>query len=79
MDQSLTKRQSQILECLLDQVCERGYQPTYREIAEALNIRSHNAIYQHVKAMQKKGIIGPARGARALDLTAAMAAMNVLD
>lgn len=54
---SLTPRQTQILQMIRAFVAERGYPPTRNEIAQALGFRSVNAAVDHLKALSRKGVI----------------------
>ena len=62
----LTPRQRQILEFIQDAIAANGLPPTRAEIAEALGFRSANAAEEHLRALQRKGVItlvaGSARG-----------------
>ncbi|MFQ5935556.1 MAG: transcriptional repressor LexA [Acidiferrobacterales bacterium] len=66
--ESLTPRQTQILQMIRGFVAERGYPPTRSEIAAALGFRSVNAAVDHLKALARKGVIellpGASRGIR---------------
>lgn len=76
MESKLTKRQAQCLQFMLRHVMAHGYQPSYRDIADHLGMRSHNGVVGHIKALQDKGVIGANRGSRAIDLSVAMSAMR---
>ena len=64
----LTPRQRQILEFIRSQIDESGMPPTRAEIAAALAFRSANAAEEHLRALERKGLIeirqGTARGLR---------------
>lgn len=65
----LTKRQSEILQFIQDQMDLEGEAPTVREIAEQFGIRSTNAVADHLKALERKGVIErDARSARGIHL-----------
>jgi repressor LexA len=53
----LTDRQREVLRFIAEQIEERGYPPTIREIGEALDIRSTNGVNDHLKALEKKGFL----------------------
>jgi repressor LexA len=55
--QGLTKRQSQTLEFIRNQIEERGYPPTLREIGEFMGIRSTNGVNDHLRALERKGYL----------------------
>lgn len=66
----LTKRQQAIYNFIRDQMLERGYGPTVREIATEFGIKSPNGVMCHLRALEKKGLIrrNPKK-ARAIELT----------
>ncbi len=70
MDQ-LTSRQSEILAFLQDFIDDSGMPPTRAEIARALGFRSANAAEEHLRALQRKGVIelipGTSRGIQLKD------------
>lgn len=70
MDQ-LTPRQSEILLFLQKFIEETGMPPTRAEIARSLGFRSVNAAEEHLRALQRKGVIelipGTSRGIRLKD------------
>lgn len=63
---SLTKRQQEIFDFILDQMIANGAPPTRAEIADFFGFRSPNAAEDHLKALAKKGHIelraGTSRG-----------------
>ena len=67
----LTPRQTQILEMIQDFIAESGMPPTRAEIAAELGFRSANAAEEHLRALQKKGVIelvpGASRGIQLKD------------
>ncbi len=67
----LTPRQRQILEMIQDFIAESGMPPTRAEIAAELGFRSANAAEEHLRALQKKGVIelvpGASRGIQLKD------------
>ncbi len=58
----LTPRQQQVLELLRSFIEERGMPPTRAEIARALGFRSANAAEDHLRALERKGVIDLCRG-----------------
>ena len=62
----LTSRQSEILAFIQGFIEESGMPPTRAEIARALGFRSANAAEEHLRALQRKGILelkpGASRG-----------------
>jgi repressor LexA len=67
----LTPRQQQVLELVRDFIEERGMPPTRAEIARALGFRSANAAEEHLRALERKGVLnlypGTSRGIRLRD------------
>jgi repressor LexA len=53
----LSPRQREILEFMTAAVDQRGVVPSYREIGGALDIRSTNAVSDHIKALIRKGYV----------------------
>ncbi len=68
---TLTNRQAEILELIRSYVAEEGCPPTRAEIADTLGFRSPNAAEDHLRALERKGVIelvpGASRGIRLLD------------
>ena len=67
----LTPRQKQIVEVIQDFIDETGMPPTRAEIARQLGFKSANAAEEHLRALQKKGVLelmpGASRGIRLKD------------
>jgi len=67
----LTPRQSQILEMIQEFIAEFGMPPTRAEIARELGFKSANAAEEHLRALQKKGVLellpGASRGIQLKD------------
>lgn len=66
----LTNRQQEVLDFITSFISDEGYPPTRSDICKALGFRSPNAAEDHLKALQKKGVIelqaGSSRGIRVL-------------
>ena len=66
--QTLTPRQSQVLDLIRQHIHDTGYPPTRADIAAELGFRSPNAAEEHLKALARKGAIeiiaGTSRGIR---------------
>jgi len=54
---SLTARQQQVLNLIRHCLHEQGMPPTRAEMAQALGLRSANAVEDHLKALARKGFI----------------------
>jgi repressor LexA len=67
----LTERQAEILRLIRELTEVSGFPPTRAEIARSMGFRSVNAAEQHLRALEKKGVIeimsGASRGIRVLD------------
>ena len=53
----LTARQAEILALIQDFIERSGFPPTRAEIAEQLGFRSANAAEEHLRALERKGIL----------------------
>ncbi len=53
----LTNRQQEVLDLIRNWITNFGYPPTRRDIAEHFNFRSPNASEEHLKALERKGVI----------------------
>lgn len=53
--QELTKRQQKILDFIHDYFQRNGYQPSIREMARKMKIKSPRGIVKHLMALEKKG------------------------
>lgn len=69
--EDLTPRQRQVLKFIQDTLAEHGLPPTRAEIAEALGFKSPNAAEEHLRALQRKGVLdlrpGTSRGIQLKD------------
>ncbi|MBT8090922.1 MAG: transcriptional repressor LexA [Gammaproteobacteria bacterium] len=67
----LTPRQRQILEMIQEFISETGMPPTRAEIAGELGFKSANAAEEHLRALQRKGVLdllpGASRGIQLKD------------
>ncbi len=68
MSRPLTARQQNVFDFIVKTMNEFGYPPTRAEIARALGFRSPNAAEEHLRALDRKGVIrmipGTSRGIR---------------
>ncbi len=53
----LTRRQLQVLRCIVESVEQHGVPPTVQELCRALGCRSTNAVHQLLLALERKGYI----------------------
>jgi len=63
MEPVLYKRQRQIFDFICLYVKKFGFAPTLSEIAQAIGISSLSAVYDHLTALEKKGLIRRYKGA----------------
>ncbi len=64
----LTPRQEEALGFVLDTLEKRGYPPSVRELCEALGLSSTRGALRHLEALERKGFISRAPGARAIQV-----------
>ena len=65
----LTPRQKEILHMIQEFIADYGMPPTRADIARELGLKSANAAEEHLRALQKKGVLELADGC-AVDQTA---------
>lgn len=53
----LSKRQQSILNFIRDEVRQKGYPPSVREIAEAVGLASGSTVHGHLSRLESKGFI----------------------
>lgn len=53
----LTTRQQEILDFVSDQLDERGYPPSVREIGEAVGLTSPSTVHAHLATLQRRGFL----------------------
>lgn len=52
-----TKRQREILDYIDSFISERGYIPSYQQIARHFHIRSKSAVAKHIAALEEQGLL----------------------
>ena len=55
--EKLSQKQSQILEYMKQEVKEKGYPPSVREICEAVGLKSTSTVHGHLERLERKGYI----------------------
>lgn len=69
--QGLTKRQQEILRMIQSHIASTGFPPTRTDICEYFGFRSPTAAEDHLRALEKKGVIelisGTSRGIRVIE------------
>ena len=77
---ALTDRQQQVLDFIADAQAQTGVLPSTREIQEHFGFASQTAAVNHLRALEKKGVIQRAAGrARAVALTAHLERERIID
>ncbi|MDY6795679.1 MAG: transcriptional repressor LexA [Actinomycetota bacterium] len=66
--EELTPRQEEVLDHILRTLERRGYPPSVREICDALDLSSTRGALRHLEALERKGFISRAPGARAIQV-----------
>lgn len=54
---ALTKRQKQVLDCLVHFQNKKGYAPSYDEIGKSLGLSSLATVHKHILTLERKGFI----------------------
>lgn len=54
---SLTKRQKQVLDQLVNYTDKHGYSPSYEELAKSLRLSSLATVHKHLATLERKGYI----------------------
>jgi len=70
--EGLTPRQEEVLDLVLEALEQRGYPPSIREICDSLGLSSTRGALRHLEALEKKGFISRAPGARAIQVRDAL-------
>ncbi len=70
-DRTLTQRQRAVLECVDENIRNRGYPPSVREICERVGLASTSTVHSHLRTLQKLGYLrrDPTKP-RAIEVTA---------
>ena len=53
----ISKKQTEILEYIKNQILNKGYPPSVRDICEAVNLRSTSSVHAHLETLEKNGYI----------------------
>lgn len=57
MEQTLTQKQEQILNCIKKSLKEKGYPPSVRELCLAVGLSSTSTVHSHLNTLERKGYI----------------------
>lgn len=53
----ISGKQQEILEYIKDEILDRGYPPSVREICEAVHLKSTSSVHSHLETLEKNGYI----------------------
>ncbi len=77
---TLTHRQQEVLDFIAESVTQSGMVPSTREIQQHFGFASQTAAVNHLRALEKKGVIQRSAGkARAVALTAHLERERIID
>ena len=57
MSAKITRKQQEILDFLKEEILEKGYPPTVREICEKVNLKSTSSVHSHLSTLERNGFI----------------------
>lgn len=55
--ENISKKQSEILEYIKEQILSKGYPPAVREICEAVHLKSTSSVHSHLETLERNGFI----------------------
>ncbi len=53
----ITDKQREILEYIKNEILNRGFPPSVREICEAVELKSTSSVHAHLETLEKNGYI----------------------
>ena len=53
----ISKKQSEILEYIKEEILSKGYPPAVREICNAVHLKSTSSVHSHLETLEKNGYI----------------------
>lgn len=56
-DETLTAKQQAILDFIKQEILDKGYPPSVREIGEAVQLKSTSSVHAHLETLERKGYI----------------------
>ncbi len=65
----LSPKQKEVLDFIIDFINDRGYAPSFREIADGLNLASPSTVHVHIQALRSRGFLKAGGAARELEPT----------
>ena len=60
----ITPKQREILEYIKQEILNRGYPPTVRELCDAVHLKSTSSIHSHLESLEKTAISAETRPSR---------------
>lgn len=66
---ALTPKQKEVLDYIIQFINDRGYAPSFREIAEGLELASPSTVHVHIQALRSRGFLKSGGAARELEPT----------
>jgi len=57
MQGKITAKQQEILEYIKQNILQKGYPPTVRDICEAVHLKSTSSVHSHLETLEKNGYI----------------------
>lgn len=53
----ISPKQQEILDFMKNEILNKGYPPSVREICEAVNLKSTSSVFSHLERLEKNGYI----------------------
>ncbi len=69
MTSPLSPKQKEVLDFIIQFLNDRGYAPSFREIADGLKLASPSTVHVHIQALRSRGFIRAGGSARELEPT----------
>ncbi len=69
MTQPLSPKQKEVLDYIIQFLNDKGYAPSFREIADGLRLASPSTVHVHIQALRSRGFIRAGGSARELEPT----------
>lgn len=69
MLQPLTPKQKEVLDFIIQFINDRGFAPSFREIADGLSLASPSTVHVHIQSLRSRGFLKPGGAARELEPT----------
>jgi len=69
MTQPLSPKQKDVLDFIIQFINDRGYAPSFREIADGLDLASPSTVHVHIQALRTRGFLKAGGAARELEPT----------